>query len=565
MADRTGFERRLLEQVDTIAAIGRAMGPRDRDDVDDLVQEVLLRAWANRGTLRDQAKLPHWVAIIARNTARELGRRSAPTPAGILPDEPSQAPSALESMQTAERWETLLRALDALDDTDRRLLIARYADEEPYADLQAEAGFTYAAVTTRIHRAKRRVRRALAHAVGSALALLVGTRPRAFGQSPAAIGGSRAMLSIIAAASAVFIAGVGLSSYRDTAGPGDTDDAAIVATVTAGTPAASESRDVAATLATISDASRAYEAALSSYSASFMMTKVYFPSRQRARRALEAAEQYMDGGTEPPTGYLDSLRAEVRDPSIGGKAIVTSGAFWEDGSVQAADWTEHWTPDGFEARRKAITDQEVAVETLYLDLDRPEPPRTGTGDRFRGEEFRLKRWSSFIGTPIAEFLAGEVGPLLSVAVVDEVVEGDVCYRIRAVRLHPGGAPNETDTIELLISAERGYLPLEILTEGPGIRTVTQAEIELHESGIWMPVGGRSCMYIGVDDEEELSAETSVQFLDIQRSVAIPETFAALPQPGSEERARVLQRLERQRERALQTEQRERERVLRRAE
>ena len=545
MADRGEFERRLLEQVDTIAAIGRAMGPRDRYDVDDLVQEVLLRAWANRDALRDPAKLPQWVAIIARNTARELGRRLDPTPVGVLPDAPSGEPSALESMQTVERWDALLHALEALDDTERRMLIARYADEASYADLQTEAGLSYAAMTTRVHRAKRRVRRALAQGAASALGLFAGTRTRAFGHAPATAGGHQTMLSIIAAASAVLIAGVGLSAYRDTFGaPGGQDDT-IAATIAAATIVAADTtvpQDAAKTLAAISEGAREYEAALSSYSASFTMRKVYHPSRLRARSALLMAEESMSRGVKLPPQYLDGLRAEIDDPSTGRREEATRGAFWEDGQVQAAEWAEgfysgdstSWT----ETRRSAITNHEHAVETNYTSAGTV-THTIGRGGRFRAEEFRLKRWSSFIGTPIAGFLAGETGALLSVAIADEVVKGEACCRIRAVRPHPGGAPDETDTIELLISVERGYLPLEILKEGPGTRTVTRAEMELHESGIWGPVGGRSYTYITVDGEEELSAETSVQFFDIQRNVAIPETFVSLPPPGSEERERVL--------------------------
>ena len=121
---RGEFARKLLEQAETIAGIGRDMIPRDLYDVDDLIQDVFLRAWANQSSLRDFSKLPHWVATIARNTARDWGRRSGSIPAGSLEDAPQSVVSVLDSMQEAERWGELLDALESLDETDRRLLVS---------------------------------------------------------------------------------------------------------------------------------------------------------------------------------------------------------------------------------------------------------------------------------------------------------------------------------------------------------------------------------------------------------------------------------------------------------
>ena len=80
--DRQGrqlvFESLLLRQAAAIRAIGGRMLSRRRVDLDDFVREVFLRAYASRDQLRDVGKAPQWVAIIARNTARNWERQDTP-------------------------------------------------------------------------------------------------------------------------------------------------------------------------------------------------------------------------------------------------------------------------------------------------------------------------------------------------------------------------------------------------------------------------------------------------------------------------------------------------------
>lgn len=602
---RGDFARRLLEQADTIAAIGRDMIPRDRYDVDDLIQEVFLRAWANQDSLRDSSKLPQWVATIARNTARDWGRRSGSAPAGSLEDAPHGAASALESMQEAERWAELLDALESLDEIDRRLLVARYAEDAPYTELQAQSGFSYAALTTRIHRAKRMLRRALGHATALGFALLPPRRSRAFGHAPIHTGGSGAMVSIIAAVSVAFIGGIALTYHRDTSVP-TADTGVVVPTGMLGStsvdPAARASRSDRETLGVIAARSRANEAALRSYETAFTLRKTYHPSKNRALSSLRYWEDTMRKGAGFSPAALERalavLRANVEDPSRGAKEIRAEGVFWEDNDRQAGEWAEWevltepgasrdtawrytttdqnapvievfsrrsgevlgrspWDglstlPDGLtnhdrsrsgvRERKRRVTDGKTSSDARYSPYGTVDGLLTESGEGFRGEEFRLRRWSRFSGAPIANFLAGDfmddvTTELTSITLTDELVGGERCHRIRAVCSVSGGAPDATETVEaridveLLINPERGYLPQEIITHTPGTRTVARADIRLHESGLWIPVSGRSYTYIELDGEEELSDETSVEFLDIRLNPEISmDTWTASELP-----------------------------------
>lgn len=58
---------------------------RSAEDAEDLVQEILLRAWRRRETIRDERKIVPWLYQIARNTLIDHYRRSRPETEGELP------------------------------------------------------------------------------------------------------------------------------------------------------------------------------------------------------------------------------------------------------------------------------------------------------------------------------------------------------------------------------------------------------------------------------------------------------------------------------------------------
>ncbi len=129
------------------------------------------------------------------------------------------------------------------------------------------------------------------------------------------------------------------------------------------------------------------------------------------------------------------------------------------------------------------------------------------------------------------------------SVSDETVDGEACYRVHVVRPHPG-EPEQTDTIELLINSERGYLPQEITKVSDRRRTVRTMELARHESGMWVPVVGRLRAYTRDGDAEELSNETTVRFEDVRLNVEFPPRLAAgLPRPATKAREIALEGLE----------------------
>ncbi len=225
MESRNGeasFERQLSTQIEMVRRNGRRMLRGADHDVDDFTQEVLLRAWAHRDRLRETDSLSRWVAAIARNAARNTRRTRSQPPSGDVDGLLDERPTVSDELETTERWERLLNALGALDATNRELLIARYVDDATYDELQALHGLSYAAVTSRVRRAKQHARRLIQATLGSILAAFSAKSERAFAQTPrSAMSGSAAMSTILATSGLIVGAvAVGVHAYGPTdAGP----------------------------------------------------------------------------------------------------------------------------------------------------------------------------------------------------------------------------------------------------------------------------------------------------------------------------------------------------------
>ena len=174
--DRFQFDEAALGQMENIRRIGlRRL--RNKNEIDDFVQETLLRAFSKRSQLRDEAKFEAWIAAIARNLAREWNRayhRRKRAEASGKTTEAVDSRNPLDALEKAEERELLKRAMARLNDSDRELLRARYLDDASYAELQERYGLSYSAVGQRLHRAKRRLRK-IYMSIAAALALFFGS------------------------------------------------------------------------------------------------------------------------------------------------------------------------------------------------------------------------------------------------------------------------------------------------------------------------------------------------------------------------------------------------------
>ena len=139
-------------------------------DAEDLTQQIFIRAYERLATLRELDRFLPWLQRISHNTCKNwLRQRSGATTgfeavkdAGFAETAPSPEEIALKA-----EIETVVReAIGGLQETDRKLMEARYIDGASYKELQVESGLSYAAIVNRLKRAKQKVRRRIEKLLG---------------------------------------------------------------------------------------------------------------------------------------------------------------------------------------------------------------------------------------------------------------------------------------------------------------------------------------------------------------------------------------------------------------
>lgn len=186
------FELLFREYEPAIRRHLRQSGWRDAD-LDDLVQDVMIRVYKGMGTFRLDSSLDTWIlqtmsnaaknAIRDRNTGKAratrasldslLEKRGESAPAMAEPEAPTEGP--LGDVLASERKARLTAALDQLPARIRQCLLFRYQGYK-YREIADAQGVTVATVKKQISQGHKRLRPILGQFVelfGLLLALIL--------------------------------------------------------------------------------------------------------------------------------------------------------------------------------------------------------------------------------------------------------------------------------------------------------------------------------------------------------------------------------------------------------
>jgi RNA polymerase sigma-70 factor (ECF subfamily) len=152
---------------------------RDDGEAEDVLQEAYTRAFTNLATFRGEARLSTWLARIVMNEAlgRLRGRRPTVALASIIERGAREAeiipfPNANPELdpETAvaqrELRALLERAIDELPEAFRTVLVARLIEGMSVEETAELIGILPETVKTRLHRARRLLRDAMAKHIG---------------------------------------------------------------------------------------------------------------------------------------------------------------------------------------------------------------------------------------------------------------------------------------------------------------------------------------------------------------------------------------------------------------
>lgn len=163
-ARASAFAEYIEPEIDVLLRVARTL-TGGWADAEDLVQETLLRAYRGLGSF-DGAHPRAWLLTILRNTNINSHRRQRPallddidtlerhTPAfGV-----GETPSPEQAVTDRELGEDLHRAVAALDPKFSTVLLLVDVDELSYAEAADVLGIAVGTVTSRLSRARKRLR-----------------------------------------------------------------------------------------------------------------------------------------------------------------------------------------------------------------------------------------------------------------------------------------------------------------------------------------------------------------------------------------------------------------------
>jgi RNA polymerase sigma-70 factor (ECF subfamily) len=137
-------------------------------DVDDLVQDVFLRAMPRLCDLRDVERFGPWLAAITRNRANDYYRqtRSVAAVTESLPEDESELPASNKAPDAEAA--VILAIVRGLPETYRETLILRLVEGMTGPEIASRTGLKPGSVRVNLHRGMLQLREKLAQASISA-------------------------------------------------------------------------------------------------------------------------------------------------------------------------------------------------------------------------------------------------------------------------------------------------------------------------------------------------------------------------------------------------------------
>lgn len=133
----------------------------DPQAAEDAVQEAFSRIYALRDGLDEKCSFSAYLFTIVRRICIDTLRKQRRFP--VLPGELPEPPVESAEAECIRNWERLNRIhlLAALDETDRKLLLAFSLEGKPTKQIAREMNLTDGQVRVRLHRIRRKLKKGM--------------------------------------------------------------------------------------------------------------------------------------------------------------------------------------------------------------------------------------------------------------------------------------------------------------------------------------------------------------------------------------------------------------------
>jgi len=166
LGDSDCFEMLIRNHGRTLFAVAFAI-LQDRNEAEDVVQETFVRAWNQRGRLREPEKFPAWITAMARNRACDLLRKRRTVPLDEngpeIPDTQTVRPD--DQMAGEDLRGRVQEAMSRLPEQHRTALTLRYLDGMDYRAIEETMCLTNGALRGILGRALAAMRKTLKPAI----------------------------------------------------------------------------------------------------------------------------------------------------------------------------------------------------------------------------------------------------------------------------------------------------------------------------------------------------------------------------------------------------------------
>jgi RNA polymerase sigma-70 factor (ECF subfamily) len=177
--DREWFESRVIGLLDELLGAALRLA-KNRHDAEDLVAEAVTKAWASRRSLRDAERFRPWIFRILTNVfLSECRRRSARPTADAAVDDTGETGASFSLFEELHQpfllwWsnpekeflnkllrEDLERAVDALPETFRTVVVLAELEGLAYGEIAGILGVPVGTVRSRLARARGQLQKVL--------------------------------------------------------------------------------------------------------------------------------------------------------------------------------------------------------------------------------------------------------------------------------------------------------------------------------------------------------------------------------------------------------------------
>ena len=160
--DKDAFEPLVRQNAGKIQRLVWGMLGDRREDTDDIVQEVFLKAYIALPKFRRDARFSTWVYRIAVNHCRDYLKRGAPLPLELIEEKIADAPppedaehqDELRRMQEKRASDELQKLLSQLPEKHRRILVMRELEGMSYEEIGDVLQIRPGTVRSRLNRAR---------------------------------------------------------------------------------------------------------------------------------------------------------------------------------------------------------------------------------------------------------------------------------------------------------------------------------------------------------------------------------------------------------------------------